>query len=83
MLCAKHLHTYTCCFVVINFYFKIIYTIIIIIIGKPRGIRTGRKLRVVRRENRWHDLDYKKRNMLSTLKGKLFFVFSLSIDICS
>jgi small subunit ribosomal protein S23e len=29
-------------------------------VGKPRGIRAGRKLRVKRRTQRWADKDYKK-----------------------
>lgn len=40
--------------------------------GKPRGIRAGRKMRTERRENRWADKGYKKKNLLSTLKANPF-----------
>merc|ERR1719450_1794700 len=40
--------------------------------GKPRGIRTGRKMQVVRRKNRWSDKNYKKRHSLTALKANPF-----------
>ncbi len=40
--------------------------------GKPRGIRVARKLRTLRREQRWHDLGYKKAHLGTTLKANPF-----------
>jgi small subunit ribosomal protein S23e len=40
--------------------------------GKPRGIRTARQLRTHRREQRWHDLSYKKRHLGTALKANPF-----------
>ena len=41
-------------------------------IGKPRGLRTGRKLRVHRRDQRWHDKKYKKTHLGTALKANPF-----------
>merc|ERR1711907_229477 len=40
--------------------------------GKPRGIRVARKLRTLRREQRWHDLGYKKAHLGTALKANPF-----------
>ena len=40
--------------------------------GKPRGLRTARKLRTHRREQRWHDKDYKKAHSSTALKANPF-----------
>merc|ERR1711988_708349 len=40
--------------------------------GKPRGIRVVRKLRTLRREQRWRDLGYKKAHLGTTLKANPF-----------
>eukprot|EP00126_Sphaerothecum_destruens_P006570 Sdes_comp19423_c0_seq1m10787 len=40
--------------------------------GKPRGIRAGRKMRIHRRENRWADLKYKKSHLGTALKANPF-----------
>eukprot|EP00794_Sanderia_malayensis_P006882 gene6882-7657_t len=40
--------------------------------GKPRGLRTARKLRNHRREQRWHDKDYKKAHLGTALKANPF-----------
>lgn len=40
--------------------------------GKPRGLRTARKLRVHRRRQRWHDKDYKKANSIAHMKANPF-----------
>merc|ERR1711934_1157133 len=40
--------------------------------GKPRGIRTARKMRTRRREQRWADLGYKKANLGTALKANPF-----------
>merc|ERR1711993_207532 len=40
--------------------------------GKPRGIRVARKLRNHRREQRWHDKDYKKAHLGTALKANPF-----------
>lgn len=42
------------------------------VIGKPRGLRTARKLRVHRRDQRWHDKSYKKANLGTALKANPF-----------
>eukprot|EP01129_Flabellula_baltica_P012706 TRINITY_DN577_c0_g1_i2.p1 TRINITY_DN577_c0_g1~~TRINITY_DN577_c0_g1_i2.p1 ORF type:complete len:144 (-),score=31.45 TRINITY_DN577_c0_g1_i2:63-494(-) len=36
--------------------------------GKPRGIRAARKLRVTRKNNRWADKTYKKRELATWIK---------------
>jgi hypothetical protein len=41
-------------------------------IGKPRGLRTARKLKDHRREQRWHDKDYKKSHLGSRWKSNPF-----------
>lgn len=41
-------------------------------IGKPKGLRTGRKLRVHRRDQRWHDKKYKKTHLGTALKANPF-----------
>jgi len=38
--------------------------------GKPRGLRTARKLRVHRREQVWHDKSYKKKASWNSPQGK-------------
>jgi small subunit ribosomal protein S23e len=38
--------------------------------GKPNGIRTGRKLRIHRRNQKWHDLAYCKANSITAMKAK-------------
>jgi small subunit ribosomal protein S23e len=43
-----------------------------IIKGKPRGLRTARKLRNHRREQRWHDKSYKKSHLGTALKANPF-----------
>jgi small subunit ribosomal protein S23e len=40
--------------------------------GKPRGLRTARKLKDHRREQRWHDKDYKKSHLGSRWKSNPF-----------
>ena len=40
--------------------------------GKPRGLRTARKLRVHRRDQRWHDKSYKKAHLGTALKANPF-----------
>ncbi len=42
------------------------------LLGKPRGLRTGRKLRVHRREQLWHDKQYKKKHLGTALKANPF-----------
>lgn len=42
------------------------------VLGKPRGLRTARKLRVHRRDQRWHDKSYKKANLGTALKANPF-----------
>mmetsp|Transcript_43480 Transcript_43480/g.86397 ORF Transcript_43480/g.86397 Transcript_43480/m.86397 type:complete len:144 (-) Transcript_43480:37-468(-) len=37
--------------------------------GKPNGLRTGRKLRIHRRNQRWHDLSYCKANSVTAMKA--------------
>ena len=40
--------------------------------GKPRGLNAARKLRDHRRENRWADLNYKKRLLGTAYKSSPF-----------
>jgi len=40
--------------------------------GKPRGLRTARKMRVHRRTQRWNDLDYKKGHLGTRWKSNPF-----------
>ena len=40
--------------------------------GKPRGLRTGRKLRLHRRDQKWHDKAYKKAHLGTALKANPF-----------
>ena len=40
--------------------------------GKPRGLRTGRKLRLHRRDQKWHDKAYKKTHLGTALKANPF-----------
>ncbi|KAL3918062.1 MAG: hypothetical protein SGILL_004419 [Bacillariaceae sp.] len=37
--------------------------------GKPDGLRTGRKLRIHRRNQRWHDQKYCKANSIRAMKA--------------
>jgi hypothetical protein len=39
---------------------------------KPRGLQAARKLRTIRRENRWADNDYKKRALGTAFKHSPF-----------
>lgn len=48
------------------------FYLICIIIGKPHGLRTARKLRNHRREQRWHDNDYKKSHLGTRWKSNPF-----------
>ena len=41
-------------------------------LGKPRGLRTARKLKDHRREQRWHDKDYKKSHLGTRWKSNPF-----------
>jgi len=43
--------------------------------GKPRGMRAGRKLRVHRRVQRWHDKDFKHANFGAAYKANPLGVF--------
>lgn len=40
--------------------------------GKPRGLRTARKLRSHRRDQKWHDKTYKKAHLGTALKANPF-----------
>lgn len=40
--------------------------------GKPRGLGTGRKLRVHRRNEKWSDKKYKKTHLGNALKANPF-----------
>ena len=40
--------------------------------GKPRGLRTARKLKNHRRDQRWHDKGYKKAHLGTALKANPF-----------
>ena len=40
--------------------------------GKPRGLRTGRKLRVHRRKQKWANKTYKKKHLGTALKANPF-----------
>ncbi|KAK7803145.1 hypothetical protein U0070_004184 [Myodes glareolus] len=40
--------------------------------GKCRGLRTARKLRSHRRDQKWHDKQYKKAHMGTALKANPF-----------
>lgn len=40
--------------------------------GKPQGIRCGRKLRTHRRENRWRDNGYVKSHSVTAMKANPF-----------
>lgn len=42
------------------------------IVGKCRGLRTARKLRDHRREQKWHDKQYKKAHLGTALKANPF-----------
>ena len=44
----------------------------IFVLGKPRGIRTARKLRTHRRDQKWHDKDYKKAHLGTRWKANPF-----------
>lgn len=51
----------------INFYLKIFLKI-----GKPMGLRTARKMRIHRRDQKWHDKDYKKAHLGTRWKANPF-----------
>ncbi|XP_046561179.1 40S ribosomal protein S23-like [Haliotis rubra] len=40
--------------------------------GKPKGLRTARKMRDHRRDQRWHDKDYKKAHLGTRWKANPF-----------
>ena len=40
--------------------------------GKPHGILTARKLKIRRRDQRWHDKDYKKAHLGTRWKANPF-----------
>ncbi len=40
--------------------------------GKPRGLKTGRKLRLHRRDQKWHNKTYKKTHLGTALKANPF-----------
>lgn len=40
--------------------------------GKPSGLKTARKLRLHRRDQRWHDLGYKKAHLGTRWKANPF-----------
>ena len=40
--------------------------------GKPSGLKTARKLRFHRRDQRWHDLGYKKAHLGTRWKANPF-----------
>lgn len=42
------------------------------LLGKCRGLRTARKLRNHRREQKWHDKQYKKAHLGTALKANPF-----------
>merc|ERR1711976_1142045 len=42
------------------------------IMGKPRGLRTARKLKSHRRDQKWHDKDYKKSHLGTRWKANPF-----------
>lgn len=44
----------------------------VVSVGKPRGLRTGRKLRIHRREQKWHDKAFKKAHLGTALKANPF-----------
>lgn len=43
-----------------------------LLLGKCRGLRTARKLRNHRREQKWHDKQYKKAHLGTALKANPF-----------
>ncbi|ESN97393.1 hypothetical protein HELRODRAFT_157568 [Helobdella robusta] len=45
--------------------------------GKPRGLRTARKLKNHRREQKWNDKDYKKSHLGKRWKSNLFDSFRM------
>ena len=45
---------------------------IFLAMGKPSGLKTARKLRVRRRDQRWHDLGYKKAHLGTRWKANPF-----------
>ena len=45
---------------------------LVFIPGKHRGLRTGRKLRLHRRDQKWHDKAYKKAHLGTALKANPF-----------
>jgi len=40
--------------------------------GKPRGLRAARKLRIHRKDQRWHDKEYNKSHLGTALKANPF-----------
>jgi hypothetical protein len=54
------------------FSLNIIVFVLLKNLGKPRGLRTARKLKDHRREQRWHDKAYKKSHLGSRWKSNPF-----------
>lgn len=48
------------------------YVFVLHFSGKPRGLRTARKLRLHRRDQKWHDKEYKKAHLGTALKANPF-----------
>lgn len=48
------------------------YSLFFHLLGKCRGLRTARKLRNHRREQKWHDKQYKKAHLGTALKANPF-----------
>jgi len=46
--------------------------ILLMLTGKPHGLRTARKLRDHRRDQKWHDKDYKKSHLGTRWKSNPF-----------
>lgn len=47
-------------------------SVVVCVSGKCRGLRTARKLRNHRREQKWHDKQYKKAHLGTALKANPF-----------
>jgi small subunit ribosomal protein S23e len=50
--------------------------------GKPNGLNTGRKLRIHRRNQRWHDLKYCKAHSVTAMKANPFGGSTMAIRKC-
>lgn len=53
-------------------FFQWLYRVFLCPVGKCRGLRTARKLRDHRREQKWHDKQYKKAHLGTALKANPF-----------